>query len=36
MAAGADDYVRKPFDADDLRARVDRLLRPRLVADMTP
>ncbi|HMJ00169.1 MAG TPA: response regulator [Gaiellaceae bacterium] len=28
MAAGADDYVRKPFDARDLADRVDRLLRP--------
>jgi DNA-binding response OmpR family regulator len=32
MAAGADDYVKKPFDARDLRERVERLLRPRLVA----
>ncbi len=32
MAAGADDYVRKPFDARDLTERVDRLLRPRLIA----
>jgi DNA-binding response OmpR family regulator len=32
MAAGADDYVRKPFDARDLAERVERLLRPRLVA----
>jgi DNA-binding response OmpR family regulator len=32
MAAGADDYVKKPFDARDLKDRVDRLLRPRLVA----
>jgi DNA-binding response OmpR family regulator len=32
MAAGADDYVRKPFDARDLAERVDRLLRPRLIA----
>lgn len=31
MAAGADDYVRKPFDARDLADRVDRLLHPRLV-----
>jgi two-component system alkaline phosphatase synthesis response regulator PhoP len=31
MAAGADDYVKKPFDARDLADRVDRLLRPRLV-----
>ncbi|MGH2920477.1 MAG: response regulator transcription factor [Gaiellaceae bacterium] len=30
MAAGADDYVRKPFDARDLRERVKRLLGPRL------
>jgi DNA-binding response OmpR family regulator len=30
MAAGADDYVRKPFDAKDLRARVQRLLGPKL------
>jgi DNA-binding response OmpR family regulator len=28
MAAGADDYVRKPFDAKDLKARVQRLLGP--------
>jgi DNA-binding response OmpR family regulator len=32
MAAGADDYVKKPFDARDLKDRVERLLRPRLVA----
>jgi DNA-binding response OmpR family regulator len=32
MAAGADDYVKKPFDSRDLRERVERLLRPRLVA----
>lgn len=31
MAAGADDYVRKPFDGRDLKERVERLLRPRLV-----
>ncbi len=31
LAAGADDYVKKPFDARDLTERVDRLLRPRLV-----
>ena len=31
MAAGADDYVRKPFDARDLADRVDRLLRPPAV-----
>jgi DNA-binding response OmpR family regulator len=30
MAAGADDYVRKPFDAKDLRERVQRLLGSRL------
>jgi DNA-binding response OmpR family regulator len=30
MAAGADDYVRKPFDAKDLRERVQRLLGPKL------
>jgi DNA-binding response OmpR family regulator len=29
MAAGADDYVKKPFDARDLRERVQRLLRGR-------
>jgi DNA-binding response OmpR family regulator len=29
MAAGADDYVRKPFDARDLADRVGRLLRAR-------
>jgi two-component system, OmpR family, phosphate regulon response regulator PhoB len=32
MAAGADDYVKKPFDTRDLKDRVERLLRPRLVA----
>jgi DNA-binding response OmpR family regulator len=32
MAAGADDYVKKPFDARDLADRVDRLLRPRPIA----
>ena len=31
MAVGADDYVKKPFDAHDLRERIERLLRPRLV-----
>ena len=30
MAAGADDYIKKPFDAHDLRRRIERLLRPRL------
>jgi DNA-binding response OmpR family regulator len=29
MAAGADDYVKKPFDAHDLRERVRRLLEAR-------
>ncbi len=32
IAAGADDYVRKPFDARNLRERVKRLLGPELVA----
>ncbi len=32
VASGADDYVKKPFDARDLTERVDRLLRPRLIA----
>lgn len=32
LAAGADDYVKKPFDARDLTDRVDSLLRPRLVS----
>jgi DNA-binding response OmpR family regulator len=32
VAAGADDYLKKPFDAQDLKDRVERLLRPRLVA----
>jgi DNA-binding response OmpR family regulator len=32
MAAGANDYVKKPFDARDLADRVDRLLHPRLVS----
>jgi two-component system, OmpR family, phosphate regulon response regulator PhoB len=32
MAAGADEYVKKPFDAGDLKERIERLLRPRLVA----
>jgi DNA-binding response OmpR family regulator len=31
MAAGADDYLKKPFEAQDLKDRVERLLRPRLV-----
>ena len=31
MAAGADDYVKKPFDARDLTDRVDRLLRVRSI-----
>ena len=32
ITAGADDYVKKPFDAHDLTARVDALIRPRLVS----
>ena len=32
LAAGADDYMKKPFDARDLTKRVDLLLRPRLLA----
>ena len=31
LAVGADDYVKKPFDAGDLRERIERLLRLRLV-----
>jgi len=31
MAAGADDYIKKPFNARDLKERIERLLRPRLV-----
>jgi len=32
LAAGAEDYVTKPFDARDLADRVDRLLHARLVS----
>jgi DNA-binding response OmpR family regulator len=32
MAAGADDYVKKPFDARDLRERVQRLLQARFTS----
>jgi DNA-binding response OmpR family regulator len=32
MAAGADDYIRKPFDARELKDRIERLLRLRLVS----
>jgi DNA-binding response OmpR family regulator len=28
LAAGADDHIKKPFDARDLRERIERLLRP--------
>jgi two-component system alkaline phosphatase synthesis response regulator PhoP len=35
MAVGADDYLKKPFNARDLTERVDRLLRPRLIAPPT-
>jgi DNA-binding response OmpR family regulator len=31
LAAGADDYIKKPFNARDLKERIERLLRPRLV-----
>jgi DNA-binding response OmpR family regulator len=30
IEAGADDYVKKPFDARDLRERVERLLAPKI------
>jgi len=33
-AAGADEYVKKPFDARDLTGRIDALLGPRLVSSV--